>query len=143
MRGRKHPPEVRAAVIAALIAGQMPIEVARAYHLDPAIITRIKKEIPPDLLQKVANKKGQELGELIAATTQGIFQAFKNFVDFLATPEALAWIKLHPPSEAATIYGVALDKGFRILAARSEAEERERDLEASAGSDHAIPEVIQ
>ena len=61
MRGKKHSPEVKAAVMAALLTGQGVAAVASQYKLDKSVVSRWRAQINSDELQQVATKKGMSL----------------------------------------------------------------------------------
>ena len=54
MRGKSHNPDLQAQVMAALLAGQGVNEVARAFNLDPSVVSRWRQRLPPDQLQQLA-----------------------------------------------------------------------------------------
>lgn len=137
-RGKKHPPEVRAAVIAALLAGQGVREVATQYKLDKAVVSRWKSTIAPHELQRVATKQADEFTELIANTLRNILKTVAISAERIGTKEGWAWLRQHDPSSVATLLGVLTDKGFRICEAAEIIDEegnRESDqLETTTGA---------
>lgn len=121
-RGKRHSEEKRAAVIAALLAGQGVTEVARNNGLDPAVVSRWRARIPATELQRVVTKRADGLSNLIADALTETFKAVAFSLRFVQTAEGQAWIKQHSPSDLAVFLGVAVDKAIRFLEAQSRAE---------------------
>lgn len=107
-------PETKAAVLAALLAGQGVNEVATQYHIDKATVSRWKKTIPSEQLQQVATKKAEDFGDLLA-----------NYLrETLTTLTAQAvyfrdetWLSKQPAADVAVLHGVQTDKAIRLLEA--------------------------
>src|SRR5689334_19797750 len=64
-RGRQHDDATRAAVIAALLAGQPVNDVARAFGLAPSVISDIKGSVPGEKFEQVRIEKKERLVDLI------------------------------------------------------------------------------
>src|SRR5688500_14626915 len=114
MRGKSHDPELKAAVLAALLTGQGVNEVARQYSLDPSIVSRWRKTLPADQLQQLATEKRDEIGDLLVCylrenltTLQVQVRHFRNEV----------WLQDQSASELAVLHGVLTDKSVRLLEA--------------------------
>jgi hypothetical protein len=119
-RGKQTTAELRAAVIAALLAGQGVTEVASRFKLDKSVVSRIKATIPPDQLQQLATKKGEEFGELLADYLRETIITLREQAKYFRTKE---WLKLQSASEAAVLHGVCADKALRLLEAIERANE--------------------
>ena len=136
-RGKRHSDQVRATVIAALLAGQRVNEVAEKYKIDKSIVSRWKSKIPADELQRITEKSIEEFQELIAEALRSILKSLKFSADAIRSPDGWKWIQDNSPAEFATLVGVLTDKGFRLLeAAEYNSEEGDRapdQLEGLAG----------
>lgn len=118
-RGKPHDPQVKAAVMAALVAGQLPAEVARDFKLDQSVVSRWAKQIP-EKMQEVASQKTRDFGEMLG-----------NYLEELlttATEQQLHfrdkdWLKRQPASDLAVLHGVCIDKGIRLFEAAARASE--------------------
>jgi transposase-like protein len=113
-RGKAHSDEVRARVIAALLAGQGVNEIAETYSLPKATVSRIKATLPSGQLEQVGTKKKEQIGDLLvnylteSLTTLSIQQ--KHFRD-------KAWLKEQSAAELGTLHGICTDKAIRLLEA--------------------------
>jgi transposase-like protein len=135
-KGKKHDPQLKAVVLAALLAGQGISQVAKQYHIDPSVVCRWRAKINPNDLQAVAKEKADEFTELISDAIESILKALKISADFIRSDEGRQWIKENSPSEVATFIGVLTDKGIRFLEA-AEYSSQARDIET--GELEAIP----
>lgn len=137
-RGKKHSPELRAAVVAALLAGQGVSSVAKQYEVNKSVVSRWRAQMAQESLQQVATQKVEEFSELVADALKSILQSLKVSADKIRSDEGWKWIQENSPAEFATLIGVLTDKGFRLLeAAEYSSEERtyESDsLEATEGT---------
>ena len=111
-----HPAEVKAAVIAALLAGQGVNEIAREYKLDHSVISHWKASLSPETRTEINQKKGEHLDNLV----------YDCLTKTLATLSAIAvnaakdsYIEKQPANELAVLYGVMADKTVRILEAHT------------------------
>lgn len=124
-RGKRHSDETKAAVMAALLAGQGVSEVAAAYHLPHATVSRWAATIRPQL-DEVGRKKGVDFDHLIGTYLEEILVTLTIQVQHF---RQLPWLEKQPASELAVLHGVLADKGFRLL----EAADRAR-ADAAAGT---------
>ena len=97
MRGKKHSPEVKAAVMAALLTGQGVAAVASQYKLNKSVVSRWRAQINSDELQQVATKKGDEFAELLADALRSILKSLKVSADAIRSTEGWAWNVSIPP----------------------------------------------
>jgi transposase-like protein len=118
-RGKAHSDEIRAAVLAALLAGQSVTEVARSYNLDTGLVSRWRKSIPADHLQKVADEKRESLASLVEDHLRASLTAAAK-VATKAHDES--WLTRQSAESLAVFYGVLTDKAIRILEAAQRAE---------------------
>lgn len=132
-QGKRIPDEKRAAVIAALLAGQGMNEIAAKYQVSQPTVARLKKLIPVEELNKVVDKKNIDLAAKIGQFLDASFEAMLNV---LAVTKDNAWLSKQPASELATFNGVTADKVFRILEAIENAKARSE-------ADQDWPEVVR
>jgi transposase-like protein len=117
-QGKAHDAQTRAAVMGALIAGQGVCEVARQFNLDNSIVYRWRDRMPPDKLQKLAEKKGAILDDLIFDYLKANLHALRKQAAIAAEDE---YIRKQPANELAVLHGVMADKAVRILEAAASA----------------------
>lgn len=129
MRGRRHSEEVRAQVIAALLAGQGVMEVASQYSLDASVVSRWRSAIPDDQLQVVASKKGQEIEDLLFKYLTTTLKTLKSQAEIAGERE---YIIKQPAGEFAVLHGVMADKSIRLLEAIHRASFAPRQIEGEA-----------
>jgi len=122
MRGHKHSDETRAAVTAALLAGQGVGEVATCYQIDKSLVSRWRKELVATGVQQLQPKTRDELESLLMNYVR------QNLKTLAAQSEVAGredYIKKQPASELAVLHGVMADKTFRILSALQPEPEQE------------------
>lgn len=100
--------------MAALLAGQGVMEVAKQYKLPQSSVSRIKQEIDIQKLDEVGFKKEFDLNASIIGFLKENLETLTAIARETRKPE---YIKEQPASEIATLYGVIADKSFRILSA--------------------------
>ena len=128
MRGKRHSEEVRAQVMASLLAGQGVKEVASQYNLDASVVSRWKSTIPEGQLQVVATKKGERIEQLL-------FEYLTETLVTLKEQSILArerdYVTKQPAGELAVLHGVMADKAVRLLEAahRATANQQEQPAE--------------
>lgn len=115
-RGKAHSEQVRAAVMAALLAGQSVSEVAADYKIDRSLVSRWKQQIPADRMHQVALKKQHDFGELLSEYLATLLTTLKVQAEVAGDPD---YIRKQPAAELATLHGVMADKGIRLLEAAS------------------------
>ena len=109
-RGVAHSPEVKAAVLAALMTGQSVNAAAAEYHLSKSTIAQWRDEPR----EPVRTQKGAEFGELVADYLRESLITLKTQV---VSFRDVAWLLKQPASELAVLHGVVADKTIRILSA--------------------------
>lgn len=120
-KGSQTPPEVQAAVMAALLSGQFNTleDVAVATGTSGSTVSRIQKNIPPEYLAKVEESKKDKIGELVAQHLEHNLTALIAIDTFIINnPE---WLLAKDAAQVATLYGVKSDKAIRILEAAERA----------------------
>ena len=112
MRGKPHDPEIKAAVMAALLAGQGVSEIAKEFGLDEATVRNWKRKLPE--FNEVNGKNAVDFDQLLCDYLQ------ENLITLAAQSRFFRdfdWLKKQSASDLAVLHGVAADKAIRILAA--------------------------
>jgi transposase-like protein len=131
-RGKETSPEVRAAVTAALLAGQGVCEVATQFNLDKSIVSRIRAALGSDQLQRLATKKQIDFGELLAGYLEETIITLQAQAKFFRDE---TWLSKQPASDLAILHGVAADKAIRLLEAIERANSVDSfDMDSAAGA---------
>lgn len=113
-------PQVKAQVMAALLAGQSISELAKAYNIPPGTIRAWKfraKDATATVLRQDATQK-KSTAELVRGCLEAILGAVKKIAETVQNEE---YIERQSASEVAVLLGVLSDKGFRILEAAERA----------------------
>ena len=112
MKGKAHSDEVKAKVIAALLAGCGVVEIARELNLPQQSVSNYKRDIPEEKLGELRHKKGERIDDLV----------YDYLVQNLETLRAQSkvvsdesYINQQPAGELATLHGVIADKTVRLL----------------------------
>ncbi|HAM41113.1 MAG TPA: hypothetical protein DCP69_07180 [Candidatus Omnitrophica bacterium] len=124
-RGKPHKPEVKAAVMAALLAGQGASEVAKTYHLPQGTVEMWKTQ-----LHGASNLKKVDLSELIESTLRAFLDTVRVQVAVAQDP---AWVRQQTASELGVFIGILSDKAFRILEAANGSNSGEAPADGGSG----------
>ncbi len=111
---RAHPPEIKAQVLAALLAGQSVTQTAKDYDLNKSVVSRWRKAMSCDTLQLIATEKERTLDELLLEHVQENLKALSSLAKTFGNPE---WSKRQGAAELGVVFGIVSDKTVRILAA--------------------------
>lgn len=114
-RGKAHPPELRAQVIAALMAGQGVGETAKQYGLDKGLVSRWGR------MQPVAIKTDVDIGELVSEYLRETLITLAVQQRHFRDPE---WLASQSASELGVLHGISMDKAVRLLEAAERASEQ-------------------
>lgn len=114
MRGKPHSDETKAAVMAALLAGQGVTEVAKEFGLDESSVRNWKRNLSQSTLTEINVKKGEQLAELTFGYLTALLSALTEQASHVRTKE---YVSKQPASEIAVLHGVMADKAFRLLSA--------------------------
>ena len=110
-----HSEEKRAAVLAALLAGQSVGEIAESYQIPERTVWRWREA----KLAEIVREKKERISEKLLTYLDGLFETLiaqqKVFRDE-------TYLKEQSAAEVATLHGVLCDKGFRILEALTRTE---------------------
>ena len=101
------------AATAALLAGQLPSEVAREYSIPVGTVKGWKSKLKKDG-QPVPTEKKEAVGELLVGYLEQNLKTLKAQSEVFADPE---WIRGQDAQELAVLHGVLTDKTVRILEA--------------------------
>ena len=108
---KHHSDETKAAIMAALLAGQGVTEVSNEFKVPKATVSRMKAALDARMEQTGLKKDiGTQVLELLGVK----LNALKTIAESASRPE---YIEKQPASEVAVLYGVLADKAFRILSA--------------------------
>lgn len=112
---REYDEATKAAVMAALLAGQGVTEIAEKYKINPATIRSWKsRQQNGETVATVATEKRQRIGDLILEGLEAQLMATKAMADVFADKD---WIRKQEASQVAILFGVISDKTYRILEA--------------------------
>ena len=101
---KHHNPEVRAAVMAALLAGQGVSELAEQYKLPTSTISRWKGEATEGVTADV--------GDLLLGYLQ---ENLKTLREQAIAFRDVGWLREQKASDLAILHGVMIDKCVRLL----------------------------
>ena len=112
-RGKAHSPETKAAVLAALLAGQSVSAVARDYHLNHATVIawRDAAGLGSTLVQQ---EKRAEIGDLVSDYLRAVLGTLEVQARIFSDE---SWLKRQDAADAAVLHGVLTDKAIRLLEA--------------------------
>ena len=128
--GHKHyPPELRAAVMAALLSGQGVSEVAREYDVPTSTVSRWKDRARARVRDANAIEDPDEIGILLLRFLRSGLEALDAQHKLVGDEE---WLVQQGASEVAVLHGVTFDKVFRVLEAMDPDELRERFVQNPA-----------
>jgi len=116
---REYSDDVRAQVMAALLAGQSIPAASQTYDVPEGTIkswmSRAKQEITP--VATDATEKREQMGALILNYLAENLVTLKKQLKVFCDEE---WLKKQSASELAVLHGVIADKSFRLLDALAE-----------------------
>lgn len=119
MRGKKHSDDVRAAVMAALLAGQGVSEVAATYKIPVQTVSEWGKQID---FGQVRTKKENDFGDLLACYLETTLTTLREQVRLFGNRE---WLAKQSAADLAILHGVLADKAFRIFEAAERARQNQ------------------
>lgn len=128
-RGVPHPDDTRAAVLAALLAGQSIHEIATAYHLDRKTI---REWWEASKREPVPLQKRPDVGGLVAAYLSTALESLRAQAAFSADT---SWLREQSAADLAVLHGVLCDKAFRIIEALEDDSEPDSPADEVASSD--------
>lgn len=120
-RGKAHAPELRAQVLAALMAGQGVSEVAKRFELAKSVVSGWQKSLGPDLIERVRTEKGDAFGVLVENYLEELLVTLAAQQRWFRNPD---WLSKQSAAELGVLHGVSADKAFSLLAAAERASEQ-------------------
>ena len=113
MRGKRHSDEVRAQVMAALLAGQSVNEVATEYNIPDSTVSDLRKIVEQEF-GDLRTKKGEKLENLLFQYLNSNLAALDSQARVVSERE---YIIKQPADCLAVLHGVMADKSIRLLEA--------------------------
>ena len=120
-RGVPHSEETKAAVIAALLAGQGVSQTAKQFHVSPNTVKAWRASLGLGIPVVDPEKRAvidNLVGDLLKAIINSLLIQAEQYSD-------KAWLKGQEASQVAVLFGVMADKAFRILEAAEQSGEPE------------------
>ena len=117
MARRKYKPEVKAAVMAALLEGQKIGDIAREYDVKEGTIKSWNKRHGLQRVATVATfdaEKKETVGELLIKYLEQNLKTLKVQAQVFSDPD---WIKKQDAADMAVLHGVMTDKAVRLVEA--------------------------
>jgi hypothetical protein len=124
-RGKAHPTDIKAAVLAAILEGQGVGEIAKKYDLPKQTVSNLKKKLSDIELGQVGTEKSEKLIDLVEGHLSASLKAASNLAEKCSTDDV--WIREQSASEIAALYGILSDKAIRILEAAQAVYQPETD----------------
>lgn len=116
----RYSDETRAAVVAALLAGQSVCDVAREYSIPKGTVSswKTRQNGCADVCTSATQKK--EIGELLLEYLRANLEALRAQAEHFKNVE---WLRKQSAENAAVLHGVMTDKAIRLLEAFGRAED--------------------
>ena len=135
MARKDYDPEVKAAVLAALLAGQSVNAVAREYNIPKGTVSSWAKRegemldgIRSEAASQAAGNPPQgengEVGGLLLDYLGGSLRSLKNQVEVMGEKE---YLRKQPIENVALAHGIQVDKAVRLIEALNRAESESND----------------
>lgn len=111
MTTREYSDEIRAAVMAALLAGQSVSSVAKEYSMPKGTVSGWKRQTA-----RVAENATQkaEIGNKLLVYLNTALETLTTQVKFFGDE---TWLRKQPAQEIAVLHGIVTDKAIRLLEA--------------------------
>src|SRR5512139_1184725 len=106
-----HSPETKAAVMAALLAGQSISQVVQEYQLPETTVKRWRAEGDQNMVPKK-----EIIGELLIGYLAVNLETLRKQAEFFSDTK---WLNRQDASSVAVLHGVMTDKAIRLLEALS------------------------
>lgn len=107
---------VKAAVMAALLAGQSISSVAQEYQIPRGTVCKWSASMRRTQADGITKKP--EIGDLLTRYLEANLQALAKQMEVFSDVD---WLKKQPASELAVLHGVMADKSIRLLEAHAAA----------------------
>lgn len=112
--------EVKAAVMAALLAGQSISEASQEFNIPEGTIKSWKNRCKPTENVATDATAKKEIGELLLGYLQANLEALQAQVKVFSDPD---WLRKQDASSAAVLHGVMTDKAIKLLEALGKQQE--------------------
>lgn len=122
--GKEYPAEVKAQVMAALLAGQSVNAASKQYRIPKGTISGWKQRGPGMFDEGVAGVATQkrEMEEMSALLLQLVRAELKSLIAQAEHTSDKRWLNRQEAAQLATLHGVSHDKIFRLIEALDRAE---------------------
>lgn len=117
---RTYKDETKAAVMAALLAGQSISEVADEYKIPRGTVAGWSSKLNDAGVSSVSNTKKEEVGYLLVQYVEATVRTLTKQVQVVGDEE---WVAQQSAAEMATLMGVLTDKVMKMFEAFGEAQE--------------------
>ena len=117
---REYSPEVKAEVMAALLAGQSVATVATEYKLPPGTVKSWKSRLTHgEAVATVATEQKQAIGDLLVTYLEKMIASLTLQADHYGDK---AWLNKQDAAALASLHGISMDKVIRLLEALDRAD---------------------
>ncbi len=110
MARKNYDPEVKAAVVAALLEGQSVSSVAKKYNIPKGTVSGWKNA--RGSLKVATQKNADEIGGLLLGYLEENLKTLRAQAELFRTPK---WLMKQNAADAAVLHGVLTDKSMRLL----------------------------
>ena len=110
--------EVRAQIMASLLAGEGVNDIARKYRLSAATVSRIKNSLVPETLQHIETEKRDRIDDLLLSCMAENLNALNRIAKTSSEPD---YIKKQGAESIAVLYREIASTTVRLLEAASAA----------------------
>lgn len=117
---REYDEATKAAVVAALLAGQSISEIAEKYRLPEGTVKSWKNRQKDSPVATVATQKRAEIGVMLFDYLCTILVSMKAQAEFFGDKE---WLSKQNAADAGVLHGIGVDKAIRLLEAFANTEE--------------------
>ena len=113
--------QVKAAALAALLAGQAPAQVAATFGIPIGTLKSWKsRQLRGESVATVATEKKERIGELLLEYLE---QTLTTLITQQRAFANVEWLLKQSAAEAATLHGVTVDKAVRLLEALADSDD--------------------
>jgi hypothetical protein len=119
-RGKAHSDDIRAEVIAALLAGEGVNDVARRMQLPKQTVSRIRNDVMPEQLGQVGTEKAVQMESMIVDYLGSNVKAMKAICEVASDA---TYLKKQSADALAQLHAELATRAFRLLEAESIDEE--------------------
>lgn len=112
MAKKKYDNATKAAVMAALLAGQLPSQLAKEYDISESTIRNWKSSAKLD--NAIDQEEKYEIGDMLLAYLREILNALRLQAAHFGKA---TWLNHQNAADLAVLHGVATDKALRIIEA--------------------------